>query len=503
MYKDTVSAAQTICETKMELPLETEFLIPDYLPQVFKIVKCFVIPVILQKQVSAGRLSVEGYLRCVVYYQADGDGTLCQTEQKLTFTKQAECRLGEYDLANALVETSGEVEYVNCRAVSGRRVDVRGAFILSVRAWAQQQAEVVTALAGTGVYQKTIPLKSTRMIAAAEKLISAEEAVRFDVQPDMILNVQCFGQTEDLKLIAGKAVIKGSLHADVLYRAKGSGELRHTEVEVPFNEVLDLENVAEDCKGQAFADATGCTVTAGEEGEAGMRLNVTASLSAYVWKDTEILAVSDAFAAQEELELTAAPVLLERVQEPFAQRVTANTSGQLPDPAARVLDALATPISAEVVSENGRVVLRGRVMAHVLCENEMGEIDCYDKMCEYAAPLELQASEAGMYAVCRAGIAGVSAHKSGDEVTAEIELVVSGTVSLMEECRAVSGVRDAGPREKEGRDLALHIYFAQQGEALFDIAKHYAAPPEAIQRANGLEADVLTETCRLLIPQEI
>ena len=39
VYKDTVTAAESICDTKLELPVETEMLIPDYLPQVFKIVK--------------------------------------------------------------------------------------------------------------------------------------------------------------------------------------------------------------------------------------------------------------------------------------------------------------------------------------------------------------------------------------------------------------------------------------------------------------------------------
>ena len=57
VYKDTVTAAESICDTKLELPVETEMLIPDYLPQVFKIVKCFVYLVVLQKQVTAGRLT--------------------------------------------------------------------------------------------------------------------------------------------------------------------------------------------------------------------------------------------------------------------------------------------------------------------------------------------------------------------------------------------------------------------------------------------------------------
>ncbi len=82
VFRDSLSAMGSLCETKAELPVEAEILIPDYLPQVFKIIKCFVYLVPLQKQITAGRLTVDGYLRCVVYYQAEEDQSLCQTEQK-------------------------------------------------------------------------------------------------------------------------------------------------------------------------------------------------------------------------------------------------------------------------------------------------------------------------------------------------------------------------------------------------------------------------------------
>ena len=69
VYKDTVTAAESICDTKLELPVETEMLIPDYLPQVFKIVKCFVYLVVLQKQVTAGTVI------CGAWYITSPKGT--------------------------------------------------------------------------------------------------------------------------------------------------------------------------------------------------------------------------------------------------------------------------------------------------------------------------------------------------------------------------------------------------------------------------------------------
>ena len=63
VFRDTLTAAGGLCDTKTELPIETEILIPDYLPQVFKIVKCQVRPVVLQAQTTGGRLTLDGYHR--------------------------------------------------------------------------------------------------------------------------------------------------------------------------------------------------------------------------------------------------------------------------------------------------------------------------------------------------------------------------------------------------------------------------------------------------------
>ena len=71
IFRDAMPTAGANCTVRAELPLETEILISDYLPPVFKLVKCFVRPVVLQKQLQPGRLTLDGYLRCTVYYQGE------------------------------------------------------------------------------------------------------------------------------------------------------------------------------------------------------------------------------------------------------------------------------------------------------------------------------------------------------------------------------------------------------------------------------------------------
>lgn len=82
IFRDTLPQGGAGCTVKAELPLETEIRISDDLPPVGKLVKCFVHPVVLQRQLQPGRLTLEGYLRCTVFYQSEAEKGLCQTEQK-------------------------------------------------------------------------------------------------------------------------------------------------------------------------------------------------------------------------------------------------------------------------------------------------------------------------------------------------------------------------------------------------------------------------------------
>lgn len=502
VYKDTVTAAQSICDTKLELPVETEILIPDYLPQVFKIVKCFVLPVVLQKQVLTGRLTIEGYLRCVVYYQAEEEGSLCQTEQKLPFTKQVELQPGAAQ-GEASVQVSGEVEYINCRALSGRRVDVRGAFVLHVDAVAQQDSEVITALSGAGVQQKTITLSGTKTVGMGEKLVTAEEPVNFEQEPQAILSTPCTAEVEDVKLVGGKAVVKGAIHVDVVYRSAAGYHLQHQAVSVPFNEIVEVDGAAEDCRGFAIVEPTGCTIAQAEEEGAApqIALSVTALVWVKVWRPVQTVAVCDAFSTAEEMELSSGAVVLEEAGEPFRQRVEASATGQMPDAHARVLDALATALPLELIEDAGGSILRGRVVAHVLCENEMGEVDCYDKTCEYTLPMRWDVPPSELTAQCTAAVEQVKAKQTGDDVTASMTMLVSGLVSQKHAGTVLASAACTGERTKADSDIALRIYFAQPGEALFDIAKRYAASPDAIAAANELEGETLDEARQLLIPQ--
>lgn len=495
MFKDTVTTAGQLCDTRLELPIETEVLIPDYLPEVFKIVKSFVYPVVLQKQVQAGRLTVEGYFRVEIFYQGE-EKSLCSMEQKVPFSRQVELKNADSGVTE--VSVSGEVQYINCRAVNQRRLDIRGAYNLSVRATAALPQEILTAVSGMGVQQKLMPLDTVGILLSPEKQFTLEEEISFEGQPLGVLHTQNVVHVQEVKLVSGRAVVKGEVAATVTYRNEEG--LQHAEQTLEFNQIIELEGVTEDCECQVALTPIGCTISAGEE-NGGYQISVTCILAVKAMKQLQYLAVCDGFSTQYEVACTRKEIGTELLLDHLTNTVETEAQGKLPDAAAKVLDCYATCFTPELTQAEGEnsVSIHGRAIAHLICVNALEEIECYDKVCEYTLPkkynVPLQEIDASLTAQC----VNIRAVKNGEEAAAELDIMVKGVLLQKKKVSVVEELSCGEELEKEN-DVALRVYYADAGEAVFDIAKRYHASPADVAALAGIETDTLDEAQRLLIP---
>ena len=498
VFRDTLTAAGGLCDTKTELPIETEILIPDYLPQVFKIVKCLVRPVVLQAQTAGGRLTLDGYLRCVVFYQAEDQQSLCQTEQKLPFTKALDLPAPEY--GGCQVHTGGEVEYLNCRAVNQRRVDVRGAFALNVTLTLRQEQPVITAVSGGGAEQLLCTLQGARPVASLDKLITAEEEISFPEPPAAVLDVTGLATVQEVRLLAGKAVVKGEVEARVLYRTAPGCQLEQLARPVAFNQIVDLDGVAEDCRCFAYVEPVGCTLMAAPNPQTPGTVSVTAMLRLRAWRPMECVAVEDAFSTGFDAQVEYKTVTVEQMEPPLDQTVRLSLEGALPDENARILHCFATLGPVEPAQAGPGVALRGRGAAHVLCLNSLGEIECYDKSFEYQLPDLWEGQIQEYRAECWADAVQCAARREGGGMAAELTLRVTGLLARARQQTVVSEMSCGDPLEPQDPEVALRICYAQAGEDVFHIAKRYRVSPAALLRANQLEQPRLEAPARLLIP---
>ena len=109
--------------------------------------------------------------------------------------------------------------------------------------------------------------------------------------------------------------------------------------------------------------------------------------------------------------------------------------------------------------------------------------------------------------VCmQASVSRISSGKSGQQLRVELEIGLSGVLLQAQTSEALCEV-ELGEEYADGSDgPALYLYYAQQGERVFDIAKRYHARAKDLVTANRMECDgtapqdLTTETVCLLIP---
>lgn len=500
IFRDALPAAGTNCTLKAELPLETEILISDYLPPVFKLVKCFVRPVVLQKRLQPGKLQLEGYLRCVVYYQGEDGAGLCQTEQKLPFTKLLD--LPEFVFTAWAVQVEGQTEYLNCRTVNPRRIEVRGAYGLVVSVHTQVKTDVITALSDGGVEQKLVTLSGVRRAAVLEKLVTVEGEIRFPTPPAAVLDLSGNASVGDLKLLNGKAVAKGGLVVSCAWRAEGDPVLQSQSVNLNFNQVLDVDGLSEDCRCLCVAEPVGFTLTEGE-GEEPSRLTATLMLRLRAWRPYQLQCVADAFSTKFETEQTPQTVQTESLACTLDETVTLTGSGPLPDAGAKILACFASFGPALLAYRENNWDLTSRVTVTAFGENSLSELESYEKVLELALPLGRELpSDAELIPECWLRAEDLRCVCANGTLEVNLSVKAEGAILQRSGNTCVGSIALGEPLTPADPEISLRIYYAQAGEELFAIARRFRVSPAQMLAANDLAegTTAIDAPQRLLVP---
>ena len=245
LKRQSVAINETLCRTTVEQPIECDALLPDYCPDIVKILRCEVTPVLSGNQVSGSQLTVDGVAVARVFYLSD-TGCLRSAEYKIPFSRVVEIKPSA---GRPVVRVTPSVGYFNCRAVSPRRLDLRGAISLAILVTACRDEDVVSGAEGMGVLTRGENREVTRVTGQEVRPFTLREELELPSEkPSMQMPLRCGGTARitDRKQVAGKIVLKGELKLHVFYLCDGDdNQLDSTDHTVPFSQILDVDGMEE------------------------------------------------------------------------------------------------------------------------------------------------------------------------------------------------------------------------------------------------------------------
>lgn len=492
---------EPLIDQKVEQPIECDALLPDYCPDIVRILKCSVTPAVTGRRASPGKLELEGMAVVTVYYVSTGEG-VAHGEYKVPFSRIVEMRA---DHPAPVLSLSAQVDYINCRAVNQRRLDIRGALVIKVRATGCREEQAAAEGAGMGLQLKREQTEATRLLGQCCRESHLTEQVELPGGKSPIRAIARVGaatRVTDVKQVAGKAVLRGELNLHILYQS-GDGGFETLDCTLPTNTVCELEGLTEDSLCDVWQQVTSVTAepAAAEDGEYRcVAIDALVESQVQGWQHYTARYCSDCYSTKNLCSFRTKTATLTRVCGTLSETVPYKETVPLPEKVEEIADLWCDVTGVTIRGDAGGPVAQLRLAVSMFARMEDGQLYYFDKVLEAEHKIACEVEGAALEAQACCQSTNWTFSSGGDSVEIRCELVFSGVLSVQERAMLLDDIQVDETRPKEDTAApGLYLYLADPGETLWDIAKRYNTNIDRITEENP-DGETAEDRRVLLIP---
>lgn len=507
--RENLFVSKLIFDGCQELPVDLDFSLPDYCPDIQRILKCNVSPKITTRNISGDRLNIDGSVSVrLIYLDADKKSVRC-CENSAPFSCSIDLRLSP---ENAAAVTSSRIEYMNCRAVTPRKIDIHGAIAVCAKVYNKDSQDITGSINGDDVQQKKSSVSISDLEGIGQQQFSISEMLDLGQNkpaPELIIRSDVSLVPGEYKNMINKVVIKGEALVKILYMGDiSSGQLEVMEYSIPFSQVIDVPGATEESKCTVVLEVLGHEeqIQGDNQGDSNLiseDIKASASVMAYTDKDIEI--VTDAYSTDYDLECSHEFVKLcklsECIREPFSVKsVIEFTEFKI----SRVIDIWNDTSSVSGKYEDGKIICDGKMNVCILAI-DLEEIPFYiERIIDvpYKKDVDVNAEEVTVESnICPVAIGYRITGSGSIEVKADVK--INANIYSCKKCSMIvsASASDSEPKSKDN-SAALTIYYADCGESVWDIARRYYTSVDSIKDENDISSDTIEQNRMLLIPMK-
>lgn len=479
----------------LEHPIENDFFLPEGLPDMDTVLQCETSAGLLDKNIQNGKLRLEGLVLFEVIYR-DAEGLCHGARGKMPFSKTVELK-DEQQIPH--VELS--VSYMNYRMINERRVDIRGALSIKIK---YSQMEQETFLDNTEEAHLCIQQENFSVLepmCSLRKRLTIREDMDLSgtaATMDEVITADAYVDVQDVKVIANKVVVKGTLHTDsLLTNREGSGVgVQHS---IPFSQIVDAPDIEENDTCCCIVKCDDFSVEP-DEGTSGKILSITANLvvQAEVYREKEISAVTDAYSVRSQLQEKRRKMEYYTASRWLNERIEEKCSVKIPEAVSAVLHVKCVLDEVQTVQAEEGLVCRIQYHTTVYYLNEESLVSAVSATAQADRPI---ADGTHTFGDLFVNVFGVSYVLDASGVSVQASFIISGNTLEKKTRTFLTDLREEKPLTPR-KNSSLLLAFAKKGTPLWDIGKKYHVSATKIMEENDCKNSVLEKDRSLLIPME-
>lgn len=476
-----------------------EFILPDYLPDIKRVIRADACPKIDGKYLSDGKISFDGEVACRMLY-TDESNCLKAVTFTSAFSDSAEivCVSSEC-IANLLPIPESLV----CRAVNPRRVSVRMRIDTEVTVWCTRSLRPVLAGDyGADTEILTEEVSCVKLICAGENSLNAAADIEVDGALPQIGNViACdVGMSFfECKPTDGRVLCRGEMPITVFYSSSTEEGESYTALfrKLPIAQVIAADGAIEGYECNARGAVNEIKVNVSENGFGERRiieLDVNYRMYLNCVTNGSVVVTRDIYACDKDVEVKNEDLVFNRFARNYSTTVSVNHIGEavdiFPSETETVLGVFSRPhVSAVKLEEDGkRLTVEGTAETGAVLKGADGIIGA-----DYSVPFKVELEASGVPKVfeysCDAICMGARARIDGGKVYTDIELQINLMVLGSEEKNVLIEAVFSDKHNDESGNVGLRLFYPADGETLWSIGKQFGVSRDRIAEANGINGD--------------
>lgn len=502
--KTSVFSLDTVFCESAEQPIDIDFTLPDYYADISKILKCRAISRISSKSINSSSVAIEGCVTVTVIYRGN-DNCISSYEYQYPFSKSFDTSL---NTDGCILTAKTKCEYINCRAVTGRKIDIHGAVGIYVTLKKRKLTEVISDCDDCNIELLRSSVPATVPMGCAEKYLLIEEEMELSAgQPDIrcVIRYDAEAFITDSKILASKSVVKGELKVKLLYAPEGNTAPQTVRYQLPFSQLIEIDGISDgcDCESKVSIAHLEIKPRVSASGEC-RQLIFTAKLliASECCCNNDVPVIVDAYSRKYEADISKNEICFNKIIENVNQSFSCKKNIEFTeDTIETVLDMWCDVKTNSVRFSDNSMNVSGTVTIYIIAGDRDGTPLFYEKTIdfEYTHPM----NTVGEFK-CSPEITVTSANYTltGEcNMELRMELNICAAIYKCSNLPLITDIRinDSKTVHKKNNS-AMTVYFAYGGEKVWDIARHYFADVEELKQINEIDDDILTDEKMILIP---
>ncbi len=499
LVKEPIKLDRMVGAENLQTMVEEDVLVPDSKPDIGEVLSVQANINITAKEIVGNKLAVEGVVNFKVLYAPSGsEEPINNVVAAVDFNQEVEME----DVESTMdVKVDYDVEHVDHSILNERKIAVKAILNLTGKVFKSEEIDVLKEVEGVEdiqtlkdvmEYSKVIGENSSQTVLR-ETYELAEETPEINE----FLDEKAMAVMNDVKVTDGKVIIGGIINLNLVYTTEEPRnpihELKH---EIPFTHFVEVPKALNDmkCKADIKVDKVLTDIKKNIEEENkvyDVEIVLKANVEVSDKEKREVLV--DAYSPTKNLSLHKSKIKYLKKEDSNSSHTVLKETLEVPEQNPNIIKVFtvnARPMVTDYRLVEDKCVIEGFINTDVLyiADNEEMSVHAFNEEVPFRHSVELSKVSPDMTANIKLSLDDVSYSPiNSKQIEVKYNLGAFCELSKDAEMELVVDLEDLGDEEDEDSKASITIYFVQQGDTLWNIAKRYNTTVQEILDANDIE----------------